>query len=134
MPALAKTSLVGLFPPPNVPGRGDAGESVFRLLLPMDVKRLLVGPIEARALGVLPLPGPGDGDGLVDGGRSVAIFLSLFLDTLYYYTAFYESREKQETVFLRFASGWMRDLTSSQRCRRRSGTTWIAGKLVGDFF
>jgi hypothetical protein len=77
MPALANTSLVGRFPPPKVPGRGLAGERVV-FGFPMDASRF-EGPMEARALGVLPPPpgllfpwllladglppGPGDGDG-----------------------------------------------------------------------
>jgi hypothetical protein len=38
----------------------------------MEAKRF-EGPMEARALGVLPLPGPGEGEGLVEGGLRVAI-------------------------------------------------------------
>ena len=83
MPALAKTSLVGRLPAPNAPGRGEAGVSVLGLTPPaMEAILLLVGPIEARALGVRPLLAPpagvGEGEGEVDGGRRVAIYFSLF--------------------------------------------------------
>ena len=61
MPALPKSSLVGLPPPECPPGRGEAGA------------RRADGPMDEREFMLLPPSGPGDGEGLVEGGRNVAI-------------------------------------------------------------
>jgi hypothetical protein len=62
MPALPKSSLVGLAPE-FPPGLGDGGGIAATRA---------DGPIEARCLVSVPT-GEGEGLGLVEGGRSVAI-------------------------------------------------------------
>ena len=70
MPALPRSSLVGLPPDGPPPGRGEARLNAWEPLVPR-----AEGPMDARALGGLPLPtGDGLGPGLgLDGGRSDAI-------------------------------------------------------------
>lgn len=62
MPALPKSSLVGLPAPEIPPGRGEAGDRPAP-----SAEGRAEGPMEARKLGDLPLTlprGPGEGEGL----------------------------------------------------------------------